>query len=120
MPVLPRVRRSTLFETVFLLVVGAGLAVTPPAVAGQHYKIPSGSMEPTLHVSDRVLVNRFATRLLGHDPKVGDVVVFRPPHGADCDEAPLCGDRSQGAGTQTPCAKPTATKSSQTFIKRGV
>ncbi len=120
MPVLQRVRRSTLFETVFLLVVAAGLAVTLQAFAVKPYKIPSGSMEPTLHVSDRVLVNRFSTRILGHDPKVGDVVVFHPPHGADFDEAPLCGDRSQGGGTQTPCSRPTATKSSQTFIKRVV
>src|SRR3954462_13812805 len=130
MPVLQCARRSTLFETGFLLPVAAGLALALQAIAVKPYKIPSGSMEPTLHVSDRVLVNRFATRILGHDPKVGDVVVFHPPHGAALALPPAPGRRLRrgplgrrprpGGGTQTPCAKPTATKSSQTFIKRVV
>jgi signal peptidase I len=119
MPVLQRARRSTVFETVLLLVVAVGLAVTLQAFAVKPYKIPSGSMEPTLHVGDRVLVNRFAHRVLGHDPKVGDIVVFNPPRGADSPQ-PLCGDRGQGGGTQTPCGQPTAEKSSQNFIKRVV
>jgi signal peptidase I len=119
MPVLQRARRSTLFETVFLLVVAVGLAVSLQAFAVKPYRIPSGSMEPTLHVGDRVLVNRFSRRVLGNDPKVGDILVFNPPHGADFD-APQCGDRGQGGGTQTPCGSPTAEKSSQSFIKRVV
>ncbi|HWH96668.1 MAG TPA: signal peptidase I [Baekduia sp.] len=119
MPVLQRARRSTLFETVLLLVLAVGLAVALQAFAVKPYKIPSGSMEPTLHVRDRVLVNRFATRVLGHDPKVGDIVVFHPPHGADFPE-PRCGNGGQGGGTPTPCSKPTPQKSSQSFIKRVV
>jgi signal peptidase I len=120
MPVLQRARRSTLFETVLLLIVALGLAITLQAFAVKPYKIPSGSMEPTLHVGDRVLVNRFAHRILGHDPKIGDIVVFSPPAGADDSSAPKCGESGQGGGTQTPCAKPTAEKSSQNFIKRVV
>jgi signal peptidase I len=119
MPVLQRARRSTAFETVFLLVVAIGLAITLQAFAVKPYRIPSGSMEPTLHVGDRVLVNRFSHRVLGNDPKVGDIVVFNPPSGADA-AAPICGDRAQGGGTQLPCGKPTAQKSSQAFIKRVV
>jgi signal peptidase I len=119
MPVLQRARRSTVFETVFLLVVAIGLAITLQAFAVKPYRIPSGSMEPTLHVGDRVLVNRFSHRVLGNDPKVGDIVVFNPPSGADA-AAPICGDRAQGGGTQLPCGKPTAEKSSQAFIKRVV
>jgi signal peptidase I len=113
-------RRSTVFETVFLLAVAVGLAVSLQAYAIKPYKIPSGSMEPTLHVGDRVLVNRFAHRILGSDPKIGDVLVFHPPHGADDASDPQCGDASQGEGTSTPCSKPTAAKSSQSFIKRVV
>src|SRR3954454_20965769 len=105
MPVLQRARRSTLFETVFLLVIAAGLAVTLQAFAVKPYKIPSGSMEPTLHIGDRVLVNRFAHRILGHDPKVGDIVVFNPPVGAD-PTSPVCGESGQGAGSDAPCSKP--------------
>ena len=53
------------------------------------FRIPSGSMIPTLHVGDFILVNRFAyglrcpigdCKLLAlKDPKRGDVVVFRYP-----------------------------------------
>jgi len=119
MSTLQRARGSTLFETAFLIVVAVGLAVSLQAYAVKPYRIPSGSMEPTLHIGDRVLVNRFGHRVLGHDPKVGDVVVFNPPHGADFPE-PRCGANGQGGGTDSPCGAPTAGKSSQAFIKRVV
>jgi signal peptidase I len=118
-PVVERARRSSLFETVLLLVVAIGLAVALQAFAVKPYKIPSGSMEPTLHVSDRVLVNRFSHKILGKDPKVGDIVVFNPPAGADAQD-PVCGASGQGGGTESPCSKPTAQKSKQSFIKRVV
>ncbi|MER5947843.1 signal peptidase I [Streptomyces sp. NPDC001904] len=41
----------------------------------QPFQIPSGSMESTLRVGDRVLVNKLAYRF-GAEPKRGDVVVF--------------------------------------------
>ncbi|MEV0094207.1 signal peptidase I [Streptomyces sp. NPDC050738] len=41
----------------------------------QPFLIPSGSMEPTLRVGDRVLVNKLAYRF-GGEPARGDVVVF--------------------------------------------
>ncbi|SEI41558.1 signal peptidase I [Arthrobacter sp. yr096] len=41
------------------------------------YSVPSGSMEQTLNVGDRMLVNR--TAYAGAEPKRGDVVVFRKP-----------------------------------------
>jgi signal peptidase I len=52
------------------------------------YRIPSPSMEPTLHCarpepdceassSDRILANRFVYHF--HDPKRGDIVVFHAP-----------------------------------------
>lgn len=119
MPVLKRARQNTLVETAVFLVIAIVLAVAIQAFAVKPYKIPSASMEPTLHIGDRVLVNRFAHRVLGHDPKIGDIVVFHPPHGADLGGG-VCGAGGQGGGTGTPCSKPTAEQSSQTFIKRVV
>ena len=47
----------------------------------QAFFIPSRSMEPTLDVGDRVVVNRLAYRL--GDPAHGQVVVFLRPTGVD-------------------------------------
>lgn len=44
----------------------------------QAFWIPSGSMENTLQLGDRVLVDKF-TPWLGSTPSRGDVVVFRDP-----------------------------------------
>ncbi|MFI8960571.1 signal peptidase I [Streptomyces sp. NPDC053493] len=41
----------------------------------QPFLVPSGSMEPTLQVGDRILVNKLAYRF-GEQPRRGDVVVF--------------------------------------------
>ena len=41
------------------------------------FKIPSGSMRPTLIEGDRILVNKFIYRF--EDPKQGDIVVFKYP-----------------------------------------
>ncbi len=39
--------------------------------------IPTGSMEPTLQVNDRLVVEKISYRLT--DPKRGDIIVFWPP-----------------------------------------
>ncbi len=43
----------------------------------QAFKIPSGSMIPTLLVGDHLLVNKFIYRF--KDPRPGDVIVFKFP-----------------------------------------
>ena len=44
----------------------------------QAFYIPSRSMEPTLRIGDRVLVNKLSYKM--HDINRGDIVVFeRPP-----------------------------------------
>ena len=115
----PRSRPYVLVETAVLLAVAIVLALTIQAYAVKPYKIPSGSMEPTLHIGDRVLVNRFGERVLGWTPRVGDIVVFTPPKGAD-GAVPQCGVADQGQSTPTPCSRPTPQHSTQTFIKRVV
>ena len=111
--------RSKFLETVLLLAMAIVLALTLQAYAVKPYRIPSGSMEPTLHIGDRVLVNRFAHRVLGGNVGVGDIVVFHPPAGADPAQ-PVCGARDEGDGTPSPCGRPTPARSAQSFIKRVV
>ncbi len=41
------------------------------------FKIPSGSMRPTLIEGDRILVNKFIYRF--QEPRHGDIIVFRYP-----------------------------------------
>jgi signal peptidase I len=109
-------RRNTLFEIVLTVIVAGGLAVTVQAYAVKPYTIPSGSMKPTLKVGQRVIVDRFSHRL-GASPKVGEVIVFRPPAGADDG---VCADARQGAGTPYPCGTAAAKPDDSTFIKRVV
>ncbi len=63
----------------FVLLVGAAfiLATAIKTWVVQPFYIPSGSMETTLNVGDRVLVNKFVYTFT--HPKYGDVVVFVSP-----------------------------------------
>ena len=48
----------------------------------QAFYIPSGSMEPTLQINDRILVNKFI--YFFEEPKDGDIIVFdAPPQATD-------------------------------------
>jgi hypothetical protein len=78
-------RRRQLFELVFIAAIAISLAFALQAYAVKPYQIPSGSMEPTLEIGERVLVERFSTRL-GGNPEIGDIVVFHPPLNAVDDE----------------------------------
>jgi signal peptidase I len=67
----------------WVLIVSAALAVALfiKAFVLQAFYIPSGSMERTLMISDRVLVNKLSYRM--HDVHRGDIVVFARPAGED-------------------------------------
>ena len=64
-------------EWVGLAVIAVLLAFLVQRFLFQAFYIPSRSMEPTLEVGDRVLVNKLSYRL--HDVRRGDVVVFVAP-----------------------------------------
>ena len=81
------------------------------------YRIPSGSMLPTLRVGQVVVSDNAALR--ERLPALDAIVVFHPPAGADA-ATPTCGTAREGAGTPRVCGVPTARESSQTFIKRVV
>jgi len=92
-----------LMETVKTVVYALLLAGLIRTLLFQPFWIPSGSMKPTLLIGDFLFVNKFAygysyascpsmfgtdfcgfakgaeSRLLGSDPEVGDVVVFKHP-----------------------------------------
>ena len=61
------------------IAIGLVLFVIQPFIL-QAFYIPSGSMEDTLRVSDRLLVSRLIFRL--RDPQFQDVVVFEAPEAA--------------------------------------
>src|SRR6195952_1119844 len=67
-------------ELVLIVAVAVGLAFGTQALRVKPYRIPSGSMEPTLAIGQRVLVNRLAADI--SDPAVGDIMVFTPPSGS--------------------------------------
>ena len=74
-------RRShrTLIEWGAILIFAVVAAVLLRTFVIQPYYIPSGSMEPTLKVGDKVLVNKLSYHM--HAIHRGDVVVFKkPPH----------------------------------------
>jgi len=113
----PKSKAGGVIELVVIVALALGLALAIQAWIVKPYQIPSGSMEPTLDVGQRVLVNRFIYHF--HEPKAGDIVVFHPPEGAE--SASECGvlvKKMQPLETGEPCPKPTPGESSQTFIKR--
>jgi signal peptidase I len=64
-------------ELPVLLVIAFILALLIKTFLMQAFYIPSESMEPTLNVGDRVLVNKVVYHL--HPPRRGDVIVFADP-----------------------------------------
>ncbi len=105
---------NSVIELVVIIAIALGLALAIQAVLVKPYRIPSGSMEPTLSVGQRVLVNRIGMDIKG--PHVGEIVVFHPPEGA---EQSQCGSpkHPMTAACDTPNPKEdTGTN----FIKRVV
>ena len=73
----PRSLRRTIIEWVAVIGGGIAIALLIEAFLIQAFWIPSASMEPTLDVGDRVLVNKRAYTF--GDVGRGDIVVFERP-----------------------------------------
>jgi signal peptidase I len=104
-------------ELVVIVAVALGLALAIQAFLVKPYEIPSASMFPTLHVNQRVLVDR-----LGNDfgsPKLGDIIVFHPPASESCANSNQ-GQNEAGQQWPSPCDAVQRKESTQTFIKRVV
>src|SRR3954463_15981415 len=104
--------KNSLVELVTIVAIALGLALLIQAFLVKPFRIPSQSMEPTLDVGQRVLVDR--VRFHFRSPHRGDVVVFKPPRGADLDQ---CGQQPKNGQA---CAVATKDRSNTNFIKRVV
>jgi signal peptidase I len=87
---------DSFWENVRTILYALALAMLLRFTIAQPFRIPSGSMQPTLEVGDYIVVTKWSYgygrysfaplegllphgRLFGRDPQRGDVVVFRPP-----------------------------------------
>jgi signal peptidase I len=75
-------RNRWIREGVIVLVVALLVAIVLRTYVVQTFYIPTGSMEPTLQVGDRILVNKLSYHL--HGIHRGDIVVFNRPKAEDC------------------------------------
>ena len=82
-------------ENIEAILVAIVIALFIRTFVVQAFKIPSGSMKPTLQIGDHILVNKFIygvkipywrkTIIPGKDPQAGDIIVFKPPHDPEKD-----------------------------------
>jgi len=70
---------SLLRELPILVILALLVSLLIKSFLVQFFYIPSGSMENTLQIKDRVAVNRIP--FIGNDISRGDVIVFRDPAG---------------------------------------
>ena len=95
-------------EIVLTLVVAAAIAFIAQAYIVKPYRVPTGSMIPTLQPGDRVIADRLTLDF--RDPARGEIIVFHPP---------ICrGDHNSEGACDTNDLSLRAGASSQTFIKR--
>ena len=79
-----RRQRRVVIEWVAILLVAVVASFLVRAYAVQTFFIPSGSMEPTLHVGDRILVDKLSVRF--GTINIGDIIVFKAPPKEHCDD----------------------------------
>lgn len=105
---------GSIVELVVIILIALGLALGIQAWIVKPYRIPSGSMEPTLHIGQRVLVDRIGMHF--SEPHVGEIAVFHPPEGATQEE---CGSGQRVSPGGAPCSQPVDKQDTGTnFIKR--
>ena len=105
-------------ETLVVVALAVGLALLLQAFIVKPYRIPSGSMEPTLNIGQRILVDRIGMHF--SSPHVGDVMVFHPPANYSTCADPDQGQLTSGEFGAQPCDVAQPRASSVTFVKRVV
>ena len=95
-------------EIILTLVVAAAIAFFAQAYIVKPYRVPTGSMIPTLQPGDRVIADRLSLDF--RDPTRGEIVVFHPP---------ICqGDHNSEGACDTNDLSLRVGASPETFIKR--
>ena len=107
-------QQSTWLETVLVVIGALVLALLIQQFLVKPYKIPSPSMVPTLDEGQRILVNRIGNNF--GDPKVGQIVVFNPPSGAESAGSECAVEHAEDEA----CLKAKDGKLKQAFVKRVV
>ncbi len=98
-------------ELPVLILVALVVAVVIKTFFVQAFYIPSGSMEETLQIGDRVMVNKLAYRF--GDPRQGDIVVFDSPFSVERDRESLPSAVIRNVGEALGLSSPASE-----FIKR--
>ncbi len=107
----PSTGLGAVVELIVIVALAIGLALLIQAFIVKPYQIPSESMEPTLDVGQRVLVDRVSYHF--GDPQIGDIVVFHPPEGAV--NGAECGVNQP---PREACPQPVDQEADTNFIKR--
>jgi signal peptidase I len=95
-------------EIILTLAIAAGIAYLAQAYVVKPYRVPTGSMIPTLKPGDRVIADRLSLDF--GDPSRGEIVVFHPP---------VCSGTNNASGAcTTPNLSLRTGASTVTFIKR--
>jgi|HubBroStandDraft_5_1064220.scaffolds.fasta_scaffold91250_3 signal peptidase I len=81
-----RVTRLSI-ETAIIVVAALVIALVLRTFVVGTYSIPSGSMEPTLNINDRILVNKLSYDF--HGINRADIVVFSTPKDEHCAGPPV-------------------------------
>jgi signal peptidase I len=100
-------RFAPIVEILATIAIALALAESVQAAVVKPFVIPTASMQPTLAVGQRVLVNRLAYDFTS--PHRGDIVVFHPPSSLTC---------AANVPSSEPCPRGDGQPSSQYFVKR--
>jgi signal peptidase I len=94
---LREIRKHPVVDLAITVAIAVGIAYLVQAFIVKPYRVPSGSMEPTIAIGERIIASRFTMRF--SDPSRDQIIVFHP----------------NGSGIDV---YDTDTASSETFVKR--
>ncbi len=90
-------RKHPVVDLIITVVIAVGIAYVVQAFIVKPYRVPSGSMEPTIAIGERIIAARFVYRFA--EPQRDEIIVFHP----------------NGDGVEVYDAE---TASGETFVKR--